>query len=275
MKRLSVVVFSVLAAQIAAAEDCKFSKDHSVDVDMAGAKRVVLQTGAGDLIVRGEDGRSAANASGRACASSQDLLDKVQLETRRDGDAVYIKTLMPSWDDETYAFNRYAYIDLTVLAPKTAELALEDSSGDLKVSSLASAVVADSSGDQTIRDIAGALEVSDSSGDIEIERVGGKLKLKDSSGDVDVDDVKGDVEVTVDSSGDMEIVRVAGSVHIHNDSSGEIEIRGVQRDVLIDSDSSGSIRVEDVGGDFVVRSDGSGGISHDRVTGKVQIPSQD
>lgn len=272
MKSFSVIVLSVLAAQSAAAVDCEFSKDHSVNVDLAGAKRIVLGTGAGDLTVRGEDGRSAANASGRGCASSQELLDKIQLETRRDGDTVHIRTVMPSWDDETFAFTRYAYIDLTVLLPKTAVLSLEDSSGDLRLSNVQSASVADSSGDQSIRDIAGALEVSDSSGDIEIERIGGTLRLKDSSGDVDVDDVKSDVEVAVDSSGDLEIERIAGSVHILNDSSGEIEISDVERDVTIDVDSSGSIRVERVGGDFTVRSDGSGGISHDRVTGKVQIP---
>lgn len=275
MKSFFVIAFGVFAAQSVSADDCKFSKDHSVNVDLAGAKRIVLGTGAGDLTVRGEDGRAAANASGRACASSQELLDEIQIETRREGDAVYIKTVMPSWDDETFAFRRYAYLDLAVLVPKTAVLSLEDSSGDLKLSNVQSASVADSSGDQNIRDIAGALEVSDSSGDIEIERVGGKLTLKDSSGDVDVDEVTGDVEVIVDSSGALDIERVAGSVHIRNDSSGEIDISDVQRDVTIDVDSSGSIRVERVGGNFTVRSDGSGGISHDRVMGKVQIPERD
>lgn len=273
MKSFPVIAFAVLAAHSATAADCKFSKNPSVNVELAGAKRIVLGTGAGDLIVRGEDGRTAANASGKACASSQELLDEIQLESRREGDTVHIRTVMPSWDDDTFAFNRYAYLDLTVLAPKSAVLSLEDSSGDLKLSGVQSATVADSSGDQSIRDIAGALEVTDSSGDIEIDRVGGALTLKDSSGDISVDDVKGDVLVSVDSSGDMEIERVAGSVHILNDSSGGIEISNVDRDVTIDIDSSGSIHVERVGGDFTVRSDGSGGITHDRVMGKVQIPS--
>lgn len=262
-----------LMALSAAAEDCKFSKDHSENLDLGSAKRVVIGAGAGELTVRGEENRTAMNAAGRACASSQELLDQMRLETRREGDAVYVRTIMPDMAGGQFGL-RYAYLDLTVLVPKSATVSVEDSSGDLRVSSVQSATIADSSGNQTVRDIAGDLEVTDSSGEIEIERVGGNLRLRDSSGDVDIDEVRGDVEVAVDSSGDIEIERVAGSVHIINDSSGDIEINEVQRDVTIDTDSSGGITIERIGGNFTVGRDSSGSINHAQVLGKVSVPEE-
>jgi hypothetical protein len=275
-----IVPFAALAGSLivlpAAAEDCKFTKDHSANVELRGAKRVVVAAGAGELTVRGEDGRTSMNAAGRACASSQELLDQIRIESRVGGDAVHVKTILPDMmTHDMLGFSRYARMDLTVLVPRTAVLSIEDSSGDLQVSNVQAATVADSSGDQRIRDVSGDLDVTDSSGEIEIERVGGNLRLKDSSGDVDVTDVRGNVDVTVDSSGDLEIERVAGAVHILNDSSGDIGVSEVERDVTIDVDSSGSIQVDRIGGNFTVGADGSGGISHNRVTGKVQIPQED
>ena len=274
MKHLALAVLGTLAAGSAVAEDCKFSRNHNVDVAAAGVKRFVLAAGAGDLKVRGEDNRNAVNAGGRACASSQELLDQIDIETRREGDVAYIRVVMPSESEGLSGWSRYAYLDLTVLAPKSAIFSIEDSSGDLQASNLQSADVADSSGDLAIRDIVGDLKVSDSSGEIEIERIGGSLALKDSSGDIAVDNVQGDVEVTVDSSGDIEIDRV-GSVHILIDSSGEITVGHVQRDVKIDSDSSGSINVNNVGGSFTVGVDSSGSIDYNQVTGAVRVPEQD
>jgi DUF4097 and DUF4098 domain-containing protein YvlB len=275
MKHALALALATLAALPAVADDCKFSKDHSANVEAAGAKRIVVTAGPGDLTVRGEESRKVVNVTGRACASSQDLLDSLGVETRRDGDVVYIKTLSPSWDEQLFTFRRYAHMDLTVVAPKDASIELEDSSGDLQVTNVQAASVTDSSGDQSIRDIAGDLRVSDSSGEIEIERVGGSLKLNDSSGDVRVDEVRGDVHVVSDSSGDLEIERVAGSVHIAEDSSGDISISEVQRNVTIDSDSSGSISADRVGGDFTVADDGSGSINHSRVMGRVSVPAED
>ena len=275
MKHAVALALVTLAAFPAAADDCKFSKDHSGNVDAAGAKRIVVMAGPGDLTVRGEDARKAVNVAGRACASSQALLDGLGVETRRDGDVVYVKTVSPSWDEQLFSFTRYAYMDLTVLTPKDATIELEDSSGDLQLANVQAATVADSSGDQRIRDIAGDLRVSDSSGEIEIGRVGGSIKLNDSSGDVRVEEVRGNVNVVSDSSGDLEIERVSGSVHIAEDSSGDISISEVQHDVTIDEDSSGSIRVDRIGGDFTVADDGSGSIDHSRVLGKVSVPADD
>jgi putative adhesin len=255
----------------ARAEDCRHTADRTANVAAEDIKRVVIEAGAGDLTVRGGQGREV-KAAGRACASSAELLDQSKLEIRRDGDTVYLRTVLPEATESLFGIGNYAYMDVTVDLPRTVALKLEDSSGDLDVSDVQAATIVDGSGDQTLQRIGGDLDVADSSGEIKIVDVRGKLQLKDASGDVDVDGVQGDVLVTVDSSGDLDIRHVTGGVHVQSDTSGDIEIADVKRDVLIDEDNSGGIRVQDVGGNFTVGSDGSGGIHYDRVAGTVRVP---
>lgn len=254
--------------------NCKHTADRSATVDAAGAKKIVIGAGAGNLSVRGQDGQTSLRATGRACASSEEILGEVQLESRREGDTIYLKTLFPEAIENMSGFNRYASMDLTVTLPKAVVIALEDSSGDLELDGVQSAVVADSSGDMEIGNIAGNLQVTDSSGEIEIRKIGGNLNLSDSSGNMEIEDVLGTVEIPVDSSGDIRIHHVAGSVHIFNDSSGEIVIGHVKRDVLIDADSSGDVSVDDIGGNFTVGADTSGSIRHSDVAGTVQPPQK-
>ena len=272
--RLAVICLATAFAGHAMAADwCKFSADKpAVTLDAAGARKIAIGAGAGDLKVRGVSGQASVIASGRACASSEKLLAEIQLETRREGDTVYVKTVLPETDGVGMIFNHYATLDLTVSVPSTVAIQLEDSSGDTDLKDVQSAVVADGSGDLAISNVAGDLEVTDSSGDIEIHKVGGNLSVKDSSGDMEIEDVKGSVLIPVDSSGDIHVARVTGGVHIVNDSSGEIVINHVKQDVTIDSDSSGDISVDDVGGNFTVGNDGSGDIHHGKVAGHVSLP---
>ena len=252
------------------AEDCTHTARRTANQAGPDIQRVVVEAQAGDLVVRGGSSRDVS-VDGKACASTAALLDDIKLEIRRDGDTVYVRTVMPDLSAGIFG-TRYSYLDLTVNVPKTATLKIDDSSGDMHVADVQAANINDSSGDQTVERIAGDLEVADSSGEIKIVDVGGGLRLKDSSGDIDVDKVQGDVTVTVDSSGDLDIRHVSGGVHVLSDSSGDIEVADVKRDVIIDEDSSGGIRVTDVGGNFTVGSDGSGGIRYDRVTGSVRVP---
>jgi len=253
------------------ADDCKHTAHRTANSAGPDIEKVVIEARAGDLVVRGSDSRDVS-VDGRACASSAELLEESQLEIRRDGNTVYVRTVLPEIGDNFFGMGRYAYMDVRIGVPKSATLKIDDSSGDMEVADVQAATINDSSGDQTLENVAGDLDVTDSSGEIKIIKVGGGLRLSDSSGDVDVDGVQGDVMVEVDSSGDLDIRHVSGGVHVRNDSSGDIEIHDVKRDVLIDEDSSGGIRVGDVGGDFTVGSDGSGGIHFERVVGQVHLP---
>lgn len=266
----SVALAGTAAAQIG--DDCKYGAERAATAATVGVKKVVIATGAGYLRVRGQSDATAIRAEGRACASKDALLKEIQLESRREGDTIYLRSVLPSTESVTDWFDASARLDLSVTLPVHLAVEIEDGSGDLELQRVHSAVVADGSGELQISDIAGDLTVTDSSGAIDIERVGGNLRLTDSSGEIDIEDVTGNVDIPIDSSGNLQVERVRGTVHIFADSSGNITLRDIGGDALVDSDSSGNIHVQQVGGKLVVGADGSGRIVHEQVQGGVELP---
>lgn len=260
------------AAAAAWAENCKFSSDRAANFN-GPVKKVVVSAAAGDLKIRG-DASGGVKATGRACASSESLLGKIALESRRENDTVYLTVVMAEGMGDMFSFNRYSSLDLDITVPRDAELEVTDSSGDLELSDVGAAKVDDSSGDQLLKNINGNLEIDDSSGEIRVVSVVGNIEVEDSSGNIDIEDVRGDVKIDSDGSGDIAIAKVTGNAEVVNDSSGDITLREVKKNVTIDNDNSGNVNVSDVGGNFAVRAKGSGNILHDRVGGTVQIPAR-
>lgn len=261
------------ASALAWGDDCKFTADRAGGVDAKGVEKVVMRTGAGDLKVVGGARNVRIEARGKACASTQELLDQTQITVRREGNTVYVETAQPQKEDGWHwSANEYAYIDAGIALPSGIPVEATDSSGDAVYEDLKELTLQDSSGDLEVRRIAGLADVGDSSGDIEITDAG-SVKLRDSSGDIEVNRVHGEVEIDNDSSGDIRITDVSASVLIRNDSSGGIRVEEVKGSVVVDSDSSGDIYAGRVTGDFTVNSDSSGSISHESIGGKVTVPA--
>ena len=269
---LFITMLSSVAATAGAAEDCKFSSERAANFP-GPVKRVVIKADAGSLKVRG-DAAGGVKATGRACASSESLLGKIALESRRENDTIYLTVVMAEGMGDKFSFGRYSAMDLDIVVPRNAELDVTDSSGDLELSDVGTARVVDSSGDILLKNINGSLAIDDSSGEIRVISVSGRVQVEDSSGGIDIEDVRGDVVIVSDSSGDIAIAKVTGDVEVVQDSSGDITIRDVKRNVKIGNDSSGDINVSDVGGNFSVVVDSSGNILHERVTGGVRIPAK-
>lgn len=269
---LTVVLLSSAGTSVWAQQACKFSSDRAANFN-GPVKKVVVSAAAGDLKIRG-DASGGVKASGKACASSESLLGKVALESRRENDVVYLTVVMAEGMGDVFSFGRYSSLDLDITVPRDAELDVTDSSGDLELSDVGSAKIDDSSGDQLLKNINGNLIINDSSGEIRVVSVTGNVEVEDSSDNIDIEDVRGDVKIKSDTSGDISIAKVTGNAEVVNDSSGDITIRDVKRNVTIDNDSSGDIKVSDVGGKFSVRADSSGNILHERVAGGVRIPAK-
>jgi hypothetical protein len=253
-------------------DGCAFQAHRKAAVDAAGVTKVVIRAGAGDLDVVGQADGTRIHASGLACASKQALLDAAQVVVRREGDVVYVESnLAPDLDEGSRGNGDHARIDTKITLPNGIAVEAFDSSGDSTFADLNSLSVDDSSGDLDVSGIATSVEVIDSSGDVEI-RAAGSVRLRDSSGDVEIDEVRGNVDVVVDSSGDIEIAGVDGSVRIAQDSSGGIRVEDVRGSVMVDADSSGDIFAGRVRGDFTVSSDSSGTIGHESIGGKISVP---
>ncbi len=235
----------------AAAASCEHEAQRTGDVDAAGAKRIVIVAEAGDLVVHGKAGGNRVVARGRACADSASQLAKVKLETTRSGDTVTVRAEI---DRESKMWSDNAYMDLDIEVPNNVDLDIEDGSGDAVLRNLGKVVMNDGSGDLTVEKVAA-------------------LRLVDGSGDIDIADL-GEL-VVEDGSGDLTARRVSGNVLVEEDGSGDMSFEDIGGWVRVRDDGSGSIYVVDVKGDFTVDSDGSGDIEHQKVGGKVSIPTED
>jgi DUF4097 and DUF4098 domain-containing protein YvlB len=237
------------------AEDCEFTKNIELSLDLSGTDTLAILAGAGSLKVYGNSGTDEASLTGKACASSEEWLEESTVNTR-EGDLAKIEVELPDTGNSWSLFgDNYAYIDLELNVPENMKLDVVDSSGSIVMENV------------------GELSLTDSSGSIKLEGVNGPLRLKDSSGSIRMNDVDGDVTIIADSSGSMAGDNIEGSVLVKRDSSGSIKFTDVSGDFTVERDSSGSITAERIGGDFTVLKDGSGGIRTSEVAGEVSTPS--
>jgi hypothetical protein len=249
----TILMFALLAAPAAQAWNCSYEKQIDEVLDLAGSEELVVNAAAGALEIRGGAAEDRAVIRGTLCVSEEEWLDEGGVETR-GGRRSEISVVLPDSSGWSLTGNRYAYLDLEIRVPVDTSLDVRDSSGEAKISGVAS------------------VRVSDSSGDLHLEDIGGPVSLQDSSGDIDLSDIRGDVTIENDSSGDIDGERITGNVLVEKDSSGGIYFEAVSGDFTVERDSSGDITARDIGGDFTVLRDGSGDIRAVDVQGKVDIP---
>jgi hypothetical protein len=241
------------AAPAGAWNRCKYEDSRDASMAMDGVAVVEVFALAGELDIRGEANRTALDVKGRACASSERVLQEIQLTVRREGERLLVAVEMPDRAAHPEWDNELALLDLEIRVPSGVALVASDSSGELVIAGVAALELSDSSGDAEIRDVPGTVLITrDSSGDLEIENVG-------------------ELTIELDSSGDIDIVRAA-SVTIGVDSSGDIDARDVSGDVTVGVDSSGDILATRVAGNFSVGNDTSGRIVAREVRGTTRLP---
>jgi hypothetical protein len=263
------LLLAALAASSAlVADECEHSRPIDAELDAAGASRLLIESEAGSLVVEGSRGAGKVTIEGRACASSESLLDDIELETGRKGDRLVVETEIPEW---TSGWRGYARLDLTVTVPGDLALEVRDGSGEIDVRGVASLDLVDGSGEIRVREVYGDVEIEDGSGEIDVRDVTGTVTLTDGSGSVTVADVDG-VRFDSDGSGEIELDRIRGDVVIVSDGSGGIRIQDVTGHVRIGSDGSGSISVAQVSGGFELGSDGSGSVHVADIAGTISIP---
>lgn len=247
------LVLLALPGLASAADNCKFHADRNLSLNLAGVRSVVIETGPYDFHVKAG---SSARASGRACASSQDMLDRLQLIQRREGDRliVAVGSERNGWSGDWFR-GSYSSFDVNVTVPRSMPVEMAVGSGDADVTGIANVDSNVGSGDLSVR---GA------------ER----LEARIGSGDIKADDI-GRLEIDVVGSGDFEATNIRGDVRIGSIGSGGVDLRRVGGSVEASSIGSGDLSVATVGGGLRVRSVGSGSVDHDDVKGRVDVPSDD
>jgi DUF4097 and DUF4098 domain-containing protein YvlB len=250
----TAVLIGATAAPLMAQDrdQCRHEAQRSATVDANGARRLVISAGSGSLRIEGKPGITTVRITGRACASSADLLDDIRLNARRsDADVIVEANDRQNEGGWNFRGNEYARLDLVMEVPARIAAEIDDGSGSIDLSNLGALLIEDGSGEITGDNLNGDVEIDDGSGTIRLVDVTGSVRIEDGSGEISLRNIGGRIDI--------------------DDGSGEIDVRGARNTVRI-NDSSGGIDVADVDGDFIVVSDSSGGIDYDNVKGRVDIP---
>lgn len=263
---------ALLPASAFAEEHCKFSQPQALELDLAGAKSVVFEVNSHELRLQATPGAKAA-LSGRACASSADLLAQLAVTQERVGNKLVVRL-----QRETNALNigwgnHYAYLDLSGSVPDDVLVQLKVGSGDASLSG-ARAMSADvGSGDVKARDISGQATIAVGSGDVELDNIGTLHVLSVGSGDVQAHGIRGAAKVGSIGSGDLKLRNVQGAVSIDSIGSGDVELDAVQGAVTLGALGSGDLDVRGAASLSVGRS-GSGSVDHRDIRGNIDLPKK-
>ncbi|MBA0221118.1 DUF2807 domain-containing protein [Stenotrophomonas sp. TWI169] len=257
-----------LSALAADAPNCKFTAARTLKLDVAGAKAVVFEVNQFDLKVTARSG--GGQLDGRACASSQDLLDQLVLDQRREGDKLVVSLRRASRAGLNLG-NFYAWLDIRGSVPDNLPLQFKVGSGDASIDNAQSLSVDVGSGDAVARGTRGTIHASVGSGDLEIDGGSALNLLSLGSGDVKARNIGGDAIVGTVGSGDLTISDVRGNARLDTVGSGDVDFKRVQGSVQIGVVGSGGIDLGDIGGDVHVRSHGSGDVDVDGVRGNLTV----
>jgi len=240
------------AAAMADSSDCKFHADRNLDLDLSGVRSVTFVTNAYELHVEGGAAAGKGTVRGKACASSQDVLDSLVVTQRRDGDTLLVE--LTSDRHGGWGFGSH-YSDLKVDAavPSSIPVKINVGSGEAKARGIASLESTVGSGELEAREIKGAVSTTVGSGEATFENTGA-------------------VDVSTVGSGSLSASGIRGGVRIATVGSGEAKLRDVTGDVSVGTVGSGEIDVDGVKGNLTVNTKGSGDVSQRGVTGKVDVP---
>jgi hypothetical protein len=257
--RRTLALLALMSISLAAmADDCRYSAPRNLHDDLSGVRGVQIDVHSHDLHLADTGNAAALDATGRACASSQEALDNLQITKHREGDQLIID-VGSSHGLNVQIFGvgvSYEYVELQMQLPSNMPVTLTADSGDAYVGGFNQLDAETSSGDLHIRNIAGAVNVTNGSGDVEVNDVGSLRAGSIGSGDLRARNIHADVRIGSVGSGDVELDEVGGSV-------------------TVGTLGSGDLKVVNVHGDLTVGAKGSGDVTHDNIGGKVSVPHDD
>jgi DUF4097 and DUF4098 domain-containing protein YvlB len=193
-----------------------FGSDYDYDIgnteSATGVTRVVLDNLHGNLSLKGESagdvrvsGRKTIRAMNRTSADRAN--EQTQIHLERHGDLLMIRT-----EDSSQSRRIQITTDLDITIPRGINVESRGRTGDL-----------------TIDDIDGAVDVSTGRGDVRLSHIGRDVRIEASrSGEIHVVDVKGGVELQGRGS-DVQLDTIAGPVTVNGEYSGTLEFRALMK----------------------------------------------
>ncbi|KRE88543.1 hypothetical protein ASG87_08130 [Frateuria sp. Soil773] len=256
MRRITALLVLLAPLAAYAGDNCRYEAPRNLKADLAGVRSVQFEVNGYDLHVTGSNGARGLELTGRACASSQEVLDSLTVTQQREGDRLVI-TLGGNRHFSFSLFgSMHADLDVNASLPANLPVSVEVGSGDANVTGVA------------------ALESHVGSGDLHVRGIAGRFSTSVGSGDVEANDL-GSLEVGSVGSGDLKARGIRGDARVGSIGSGDVDLNDVGGSVHADTIGSGDLTVNDVGGDFHLGAKGSGDVSYNGVKGKVSVPRDD
>lgn len=183
-----------------------------------GVTRIVLDNIHGNLTLKGEDsgdvkvsGRKSIRAFDRKNADRAN--EQSHLDIERQGDVLLVRAVQPEHSGTIQITN-----DLDILVPKGLTVEARGRSGDL-----------------TVDDIDGGVEVSAGRGDVRLTHIGKDVKIEGSrSGLIRASDLKGNFSLEGRGT-DIQLENIGGEATINGDYSGTLEFRALARPLRFES----------------------------------------
>lgn len=231
----SLIVIAMFAATLTHAAWNGYTEDRTLELDTDGVAKLDVEAGAGELVVTGTPDitkilvTATINVPDRDEGDALEIIEKdLRLSLEKDDDEARLEGY---FDNSGWSWGDSPSVDLHVRVPEGLAIVVDDSSGSL-----------------TISDVSADVEIDDGSGSMRISGVA-SVVIDDGSGSIRVSDATGDVDIE-DGSGSITVEKVGGSVRI-DDGSGSIDVSDVELDLVIVDDGSGGLDASNVRGDII------------------------
>ena len=224
--------------------------DRSFDVSPGG--NLTVDAEGADVKVTGSDAGKVVVEI--VVSGSQSYVDNMALSAEQTSEGVAVSAKRSTGWKGWFSFGNTRGT-ITVSVPKSYNVDLKTSGGDLKVAQLqGNAFGRTSGGDIDIQNVHGPVRMQTSGGDITVANIEGKTEVQTSGGDVQVNTVAGDLDIGT-SGGGIQVQQVTGALRART-SSGDVRATNVRGDV--DLRSSGG-DIDATGIDGRIRASTSGG----------------
>lgn len=271
-----LTAFLTLPAVALAADDCKHAAPRQLALDLSGISTVQFNVGSSKLRLNAIVGKSGS-LSGRACATSEDLLNTLTLTQQRSGNTLVVTLQRKKQEEQNWqwlSFGNYAYLELSGSVPDNIPLQVNVGSGEIWVTGAAELTANIGSSDAQIQHIKGKTSLVVGSGDVDLQDIGVLTLSSLGSGSVKASQIRGDVEIGSIGSGEVELNKLGKSLKIGSIGSGSAEVANVQGNVSIGTIGSGTLDSKDVTGSVTVSTIGSGSLDVRRIGGDLRVSNK-
>src|SRR6267142_467162 len=227
------------------------TRDFQKTLSLPSGQSFRIENKFGEVRIHGESSREVKiSATIRTQADSreqaQSFADKVQIEVQQTAQGIEVRTQYPEDTRNWFGRKNASYsVDYDIAVPSDAPLLVKNSFGNVNVSGVRSKSEFDNShGSLNVRDT-GSARLTNSFGSIELNGASGDVSVTDNNGSVQVLQVKGSLEVR-NRFGSMEARNIHGDLMVH-DNNGNIDVSNVGGAADI-TDSFGNVAFSQVKG---------------------------